>query len=235
MSVRSRQNQSRSAPVLLMGAFLMAVTGPAQPNQARDTAPMTIRGLFNGRLVTVTASHRTAGAIESVRWGGIEFIDAYDHGRELQSAVSFDGLTECDNPTEAGSRRDGAGPRSSSLLHSGIVSNNVLRTHSQMAYWLRPGEWSAECGYARNEVASALSSTHLSKIVRFLPGFGNVLEHTITFDLMRPRSMAQFEVLTAYMPGRFDTFYKYNSKTDHMEELSDGPGEQSLPVMLAQQ
>jgi hypothetical protein len=45
--------------------------------------------------------------------------------------------------------------------------------------------------------------------------------------------MAQFEVLTAYMPRRFDTFYKYNSKTDHMEELSDGPGEQSLPVMLA--
>ena len=123
MLVRSPQDPSRSVPVLiLVVALLMAVTGPAQPNQTHDAAPMTIRGLFNGQLVTVTASHRTAGAIEFLRWGGIEFINAYDHGRELQSAASFDGLTECDNPTEAGSRRDGEGPRSSSLLHSGIVT-----------------------------------------------------------------------------------------------------------------
>ena len=50
---------------------------------------------------------------------------------ELQSAVSFDGLTECDNPTEAGLGGMEWGTEVfQPFPHSGIVSNNVLRTHS---------------------------------------------------------------------------------------------------------
>ncbi|MGH9808323.1 MAG: hypothetical protein ACRD9W_13880, partial [Terriglobia bacterium] len=120
--------------------FLGAVTAVAQSNDQPGAAPsMTIFGQFKGRTVMVTATHRSAGAIESLQWGGTEFIDANDHGRDLQSAVSFDGLTECDNPTEAGASRDGP-EASSSLLLKASASDNILRTQSQMAYWLRPGQ-----------------------------------------------------------------------------------------------
>ena len=67
----------------------------------------------------------------------------------------------------------------------------------------------------------------------FLPGYSNVLEHRISFDLTEPRSLAQFEALTAYMPGRFDTFYRYNPANAQLLPLTDGPGEQEMPVVLS--
>jgi hypothetical protein len=193
-----------------------------------------IRGEFKGLPVIVTATERSAGAIESLMWGGVEFLDANDHGRDLQSAISYDGLKECDNPTEAGSSRDGDRPHStSSVLLSASTANNELRTYSQMAYWLWPGQRSRNCGPAQSETGGRLSSTHHAKTVRFLPGFDNVIEHEISFGMARPRAMAQFEVLTAYMPGHFDTFYRYNVSSGQMEPLSDDPGEQNHPVVLA--
>jgi hypothetical protein len=228
------------APIPLKRAFLAAtvfagaLTGVAQPNLASRVDPMTIYGRVHGEPVLVTATKRSAGAIESLQWKGVEFIDATDQGRHLLSALSFDGLTECDNPTEAGARIDGFGPStSSSRLNSGAVHANVLYTHAQMAYWLRLGQSSPACGEARNDLATPLSSTTLSKTVRFMPGFSNVLEHKISFGLARPRALAQFEVLTAYMPRHFDSFYRFDAARGRMLPLSDGPGEQDLPVVLA--
>src|SRR5262249_59749765 len=98
----------RNRAILAAALFVGAVTGAAQSDHARLARPMTIYGAFKDRVVMVTATGRAAGAIESLQWGDTEFLDAHDHGRDLQSAVSFDGLTECDNPTEAGASRDGA-------------------------------------------------------------------------------------------------------------------------------
>lgn len=220
---------------LAAAVFFAALAGVVRSDHAQLVGGMTIVGQFKGRTVLVTATKRSAGAIESLQWGGTEFLNASDHGRHLQSAISFDWLMECDNPTEAGSSRDGDWPNSStSMLNSANVAGNVLSTSSQMAYWLRVGDQSPFCGRVRNEgMASAVSSTRLAKTVRFLPGFDNVLEHRITFDMARPRAMAQFEVLTAYMREGFDSFYCYDVSTARMEPLSDGPGEQEFPVVLA--
>src|SRR4051812_29750731 len=67
---------------------------------------------FGNNQLVVSTSNRNAGAISSVVYRGIEHIDQTDHGRELQSAVQFDGLGECWNPTEAGSAADGSGSTS---------------------------------------------------------------------------------------------------------------------------
>lgn len=211
-----------------------AAVGIAVPNQAHLVRPLMIRGEFKGLPVIVTATERSAGAIESLQWGGMEFLDANDHGRDLQSAISFDGLTACDNPTEAGASKDGDRPdTSSSLLLYASTANNELRTNTQMAYWYRPGQSDRACGEARSDTGTGLSSTHHAKTVRFLPGYDNVLEHEITFDMPRPRALAQFEVLTAYMPKSFGTFYAYNVPMNRMQPISDGPGEQDHPVVLA--
>jgi hypothetical protein len=47
----------------------------------------------------VSASDRVSGAIDSVVWNNKEFINCWDHGRELQMAVTT-GHGECYNPTE---------------------------------------------------------------------------------------------------------------------------------------
>ncbi|MCY2967517.1 MAG: hypothetical protein NT069_28450, partial [Planctomycetota bacterium] len=104
---------------------LLLVIGPnrlaAEPEASR-LGDATIRGPFGSSEVVITTTRRLAGAIHSLTWNGREFIDSYDHGRQLQSACSFDlgrpgeFWAECYNPTEAGSRRDGIGANSSSRL-----------------------------------------------------------------------------------------------------------------------
>ncbi len=229
-----RVRLARKRTLLVAAICLGAVVGVSRSNEVHLVTPYSIFGEFKGRPVTVTATSRSAGAIESLQWGSVEFLDANDHGRDLQSAVSFDGLTECDNPTEAGSSWDGNRPQStSSRLRKAVVTNNTLRTSSHMAYWLRRGHRSGACKKALNDGdSSPVSSTRLIKSVHFLPGYDNVLEHRITFDLARPRALAQFEVLTAYMPYKFGRFYRLDPATGQLEALSDGPGEQELPVVL---
>ena len=83
-----------------------------------------IRGKTGRSEIRITTTSRLAGAIHSLTWNGREFIDSFDHGRQLQSACSFnlgqkEFHAECFNPTEAGSRSDGRGGISTSRLPSG--------------------------------------------------------------------------------------------------------------------
>jgi hypothetical protein len=66
-----------------------------------------LSGTIGGKPLVIQTTSRLAGAIDSVKWDGVEFINSHDHGRQLQSAINadVDGVyhTECYNPTEAGS------------------------------------------------------------------------------------------------------------------------------------
>ena len=170
-------------------------------------------------------------------WNGREFIDAADHGRELQSASSFDcdklGNSEPFNPTEAGSRRDGAGRKSTSRLLKISAVGKALETRTQMAFWLPPGEKSGGI-LAKN--TTELSEHILAKRVRI--GFReqpNVISYDVTFTLPpnEPHTFAQFEALTGYMPASFEKFWKFDPAKGELEGLADGPGEQPFPVVLA--
>ena len=94
---------------LTVASLKAAVSGDAQ-----------IRAKAGPSEIVITTTSRLAGAIHSLTWNGLEFIDSTDHGRQLQSASNFDAgsrfVPETFNPTEAGSRFDGAGPKSSSVL-----------------------------------------------------------------------------------------------------------------------
>jgi hypothetical protein len=196
-----------------------------------------IRAPFRSSEIVVTTMSRLAGAIHSITWNGREFIDSADHGRQLQSAASFDNASdavpETFNPTEAGSRRDGAGPRSTSRLLEIKTDGNVLRTRTQMAFWLAPGERSAG-QLARN--VEPVSRHILAKEVR-IGAFGlpNILDYTATFHVPEgePHRTAQFEALTGYMPPEFSVFRRFVRATGQLEPLDDGPGEQSEPVIFA--
>jgi hypothetical protein len=168
--------------------------------------------------LTATAYETTGWAICSVRYRGVEFIDAADHGRCLQSAVSFDWMGEAFNPTEGGSVRDGlASNRSSSQPLQVIEGKDELATEVRMAFW-----------------QGGLSGHILRKWVQV--GFGNrpIIEHDIAFEppANEVHALGQYEILTGYLPRGFSHFRSYDPASRTLAELSDGPGEQALPVIF---
>jgi hypothetical protein len=86
-------------------------------------------------VMRVTVSARDAGAVCSLVFDGLEFVNDHDHGRQLQVAWFYNDLDEAYNPTEAGSDKDGVGPRSTSQLVSLQVNGNILETVNHPAHW----------------------------------------------------------------------------------------------------
>jgi hypothetical protein len=204
---------------------------------AAPSGDAVIRAPAGKSEIVITTTSRLAGAIDSLTWDGREFINSTDHGRQLQSACSFDNTptasAETFNPTEAGSRRDGVGTTSTSRLLELSAEGNHLRTRTQMAFWLAPGERS-EGQLARN--TNTLSDYVLTKDVRIgFERWPQALQYRVTFNVPTNahHTYGQFEALTGYLPPEFDTFWQYNPKTNQLEPLSDGPGEIQNSVVLA--
>lgn len=216
---------------LLLGQCALSAEGQVPWGKAIIRAPL------GDSEIVITTTPRLAGAIHSVTWQGTEFIDSWDHGRQLQSAANFDALTpftpETFNPTEAGSADDDVGDTSTSRLLHLLAQGNSLQTTTQMAFWLKPGQKSAG-NLAKNR--TSLSDHLLTKRVvigyRQLP---QVIQYDVTFSLpiTEQHRYAQFEAVTGYMPEVFNQFWKYNASTQQLEPLSDGPGEQGAPVVLS--
>lgn len=185
-----------------------------------NAATIMSRPDANGRIVVSTDSTRFAGAVNSIVQRGVQSVNRDDHGRLCQSALSVDYYGEARNPTEGGSMRDGAGYTSTSKLLFEVSDGRKLYTRTQMAYWL---PWNN----------SKLSSYEIEKWVTL--GFGgmdNVIEYATEYSIPRGEILgnAVFEALTCYMPPSFSNFMTYDYKRG-AAVLSDGPGEQSLPII----
>jgi len=216
-------------------ALGLALTGSFSARATDGNAQ--IAWATNGSTVVITTTRRLAGAIDSFQWNGREFINSSDHGRQLQSACSFDNTpaagAETFNPTEAGSRDDGAGPASTSRLLVLSAQGRHLRTRAQMAFWLAPGERS-EGQLARN--TTTLSDYRLSKDVTIgFQRWAQALDYRVTFSLPSHAHhvSAQFEALTGYMPAEFSRFWEFDPATGKLQPLGEGPGEVNQPVVLA--
>jgi hypothetical protein len=189
--------------------------------------------------IVIKTTSRLAGAIDSLTWSGQEFVDSYDHGRQIQSAATFDCARpgefwpECFNPTEAGSSRDGVGKTTTSRLLQLESSPKSLFTQVQMAYWLAPGETSSN-RLAIND--KPLSDHRLTKRITLGKyDSPHLIDFEITFTVPshEHHKLGQFEALTGYMPPVFTKFYAVDLKTGERTQLSDGPGEQAQPLVFA--
>jgi hypothetical protein len=194
-------------------------------------------GAIGGKPLVIRTTSRLAGAIDSVKWSGVEFIDSHDHGRQLQSAINADigGVyhVECYNPTEAGSVVDALGPKSTSRLEEISVRDGVLSTRTRMAFWLAPGMKSGG-NVALND--RLLSDHVLTKQVRIgRPGMDHVLDYRVKFTVPadRPHQFLQVEALTGYMPWSFSEELRFDAKSSTLVPLSRQNGEQRDPVVLS--
>jgi hypothetical protein len=237
--IRKRLPKVSIVAVLLLSAILWD-TGNAAADDLKNmvSGDSVIRGEAGPSEIVITTTSRLAGAIHSLTWNGQEFIDSFDHGRQLQSACSFDlgqpeFHAECFNPTEAGSRNDGRGNSSTSQLLKLVSRGHELKTTTQMAFWLQPGQKSSG-KLAKNR--TLLSRDLVSKHVRIgYKGLPHVIEYNVTFKVPsgERHKLAQFEALTGYMPTQFSSFLKFDPKSGKLITLSDGPGEQRFPVVLS--
>jgi hypothetical protein len=218
---------------LLLVVLLIALVGAAAPS-----GDAVIRAPAGGSEIVIKSTSRMAGAIESLQWGGKEFIDDADHGRELQTCWNGNAgiepiADETFNPTEAGSLDDGSGATSSSRMLQIQARGNRLETFSQPAFWLNPGETSGGKP-ARNK--TVLSNDRLRK--RVVIGYKN-LPHAIDFQVTVSlaaedrNTRCVIEAVTGYMPPEFDQFQVFDPRTGKLASIDDGPGEQGLPLVFS--
>lgn len=220
-----------------MKAFLLLLPVLAVAQAPVVSGDAELWGAIGGKPLVIRTTSRLAGAIDSVKWDGVEFIDSHDHGRQLQSALNadVDGVfhVECYNPTEAGSVVDALGPKSTSRLEFLSVKDGLLSTRTRMAFWLAPG-MKSHGQLAQN---TALLSEHvLAKQVRIgRPGMDHVLDYRVTFTVPadRPHEYLQFEALTGYMPAMFSEEHRFDAKTATLVPVPRKNGEIRDPIVLS--
>lgn len=217
---------------LLFTLFLAALAFPA-------AAGVTITSTHLGDTLTVKTCDWDAQAICSVKRGGKEYIDDYDHGRQLQTAITF-GQGEAYNPTEAGASylTNGINPEPSKSINGSVTTgftgaNQWLHTSTKMAYW--------------NPVNGVeVSNWFVDKHVTAIPGmYSNYLKYEVTVMAQTgvgepTHSYGQFEFLTGYMPAEFSKFYTLDVKgTKALAAILPCPNyttcspEQPLPLIFA--
>lgn len=101
--------------LLIALSILVSSTVHAQigtpPNKGSESADITVFGMYGNNKIEMTSCGYVAGVICSLKYKNLEFINGrvgtdekpVDHGRQMQSAVSYNKLGEEYNPTQAGS------------------------------------------------------------------------------------------------------------------------------------
>jgi hypothetical protein len=222
-------SRNRFACLLLTGVMFV-LPSPA-------AADVSIVQSANGATMTVTASSaRFAGAISSLTFRNVQYVNIADHGREIQSALQLDGFGECLNPTEAGSKADGTSLNSSSVLLSISNTGNVLTTQNRPAYWLLPGEnYGQVCGSTTATTAqnqTVLSNYTISRTTSFYPSIPNLIQTDNRFTIPEDRSSASIEAITGYLPSTFNSWLRYDRGSRTLVKLTGTSSMQTTTVPL---
>lgn len=188
-------------------------------------------------IIAISASDRTAGAIDSLVWNGREFVNSWDHGRQIQLALSINGWGECYNPTEAGGGFDAMGGSSTSRLLGVRATATTLATTIQPAFWMRPGEPhpapTPDCMTARN--LSSLSDYRFAKDVQVgVAGIRHAIQFLSSTYVPESVSSLTLEGPTGYLTGSFTAFYTIDLTSATLTRISPTPaGEQQAPLVVA--
>lgn len=226
-------------PAVRSTALICLLFVGIQPSRASAaTGDFKIQAPALGSTIQLETSARFAGAVTSLVFRGKQFVDTADHGRELQSASSFDGFGECFNPTEAGSVADGNKQTTTSKLVGAKAGPNWVATQTDMAFWLPPGyDYKHQCGMsptATRAVNTAFTGGHIldKRIELGEEGEANVISDHVTFTVPEAHGSGTFEAATLYTPLEFSKRYVLNLDTGNVEPTTTF-GEQGSPVILA--
>ncbi|KAL3852768.1 hypothetical protein ACJMK2_016384 [Sinanodonta woodiana] len=195
--------------------------------------------ISNGKDIFISASARMGAAIDSLVWNNKEFINAGDHGRELQMACNTDYFVECYNPTEAGGRDDGIEITTKTIIQIVKASGQTLQSQVLPAFWLRPGTQVTQDESGGCHTGSpALNSKetydfNFQKVVTIgCAGHSNCIEFVSKFTIggnwPSGFNYIQMEAPTGYLTGEFTKVYNYNSNSHQIE----GHNSDQVPIVM---
>jgi alpha-tubulin suppressor-like RCC1 family protein len=169
--------------------------------------------------ISVSTSSQFAGAVSSIKWNGKEFINNWDHGRQLQLNSQFFNRFECYNPYEAGSLFDQNFASTSSKLLSLSAIGNRLESETQMAWYLRqrestdprdgcgdPAHWLPCPPYNGNPVSDY--RVHKTVTIGYA-GIPNVIEYLVDQFIPEP-ILKGIDNVTAVLPYDFRSIRSYD-------------------------
>eukprot|EP00823_Brevimastigomonas_motovehiculus_P008153 TRINITY_DN7427_c0_g1_i1.p1 TRINITY_DN7427_c0_g1~~TRINITY_DN7427_c0_g1_i1.p1 ORF type:complete len:442 (+),score=106.78 TRINITY_DN7427_c0_g1_i1:52-1377(+) len=195
----------------------------------------------NGIFIS-TSIDRMAGGIDSLEWDSFPFVNAWDHGRELQYALT-NGSAECWNPTEAGSQDDCQKSTSSSSLLSLSLSTNqdIMYTSAIPAFWLSPNEKESQpssiCTVALNK--QKRSTDILNKTIAIgYKEINNAIQMDATYRVNDKDSaawkMVQIEGPTLYTNEQMVKFYMFDPSSGQLTpQPLQPPTEVPLPLIFS--
>jgi alpha-tubulin suppressor-like RCC1 family protein len=209
----------------LANAIVAALAYATTSLQAQVSGDATITGNVLGSPLTLKTTTRYGSAVSSIVWKGKEFVNNWDHGRQLSTNASFFNRYECYNPYESGSRADGNGPTSSAKVLSLSASGNTMTSSTQMCWFLntrepRPG-FGEECGdpaeyfWQVPPYTGPLSNYIFKKTITIgFAGISNAIEYlgVLTIPEFVHKGVVQ---TSALLPAEFSTVRTYDivSKT----------------------
>jgi len=175
----------------------------------------------------VSASQRMGAAVDSVVWNNKEFINAWDHGRELQLAMNFPPNGECFNPTEAGGRDDSQNADTHTVVQGVHAEGNKLDTTVLPAYWLQAGHHisapsgdKCQVGMAALNTENTYQHAFSKSVVLTCPGVStSCMQFLSEFRVggnIPPYQVLQMEAPTGYLTGEFTEFRSYDHRSNHL-------------------
>lgn len=179
---------------------------------------------ISGSEVTLGLNAVAGGAAWSLQWGGMEFLSAYDFGRQLQIAFQMNGAGEADNPTEAGDAyatpSDSDGWRHGSPLLDLSAGGSTAWTATRPLQWLPTGFHTGAHEATRNPVA--WDGTFEKEITLDYGGDPHVIAWTTWITFPEQHGSLNIELATAYLTGSFDTFYTYDAAAGALVDKTSG-------------
>jgi alpha-tubulin suppressor-like RCC1 family protein len=221
---------------------IAALFAAAPIGQAQVSGDSTISAPVFGLPLTIKTSSQYGSGIFSVTWGGKEFVNNYDHGRQISTNMSAFNRNECYNPYETGTKEDGQGPTSSSKVLSLSASGNSMQSNTQMSWYLssrdpRDGYGDA-CGNPAEFLpcppyTGPLSDYQLHKVVTIgFAGISNVIEYTS--DLFIPEQVLKGIVqMTAVLNWEFNTVLTYDLVSKNYRQIHSVGGEDDSVKVLS--
>lgn len=180
-----------------------------------DGYARVITGMVDGDPLELRVSARFGGAVDGLTWRGRQFLNIYDHGRQISYAWHLDGHGECLNPTEPGSAQDAFLQSSTSrVLQICGEAPNRLTTRINPAFWTAPGERA----FCDNGTVEAVNTTLVSdnlfeKVIQIgYQGLENVIVFDATITLERDYQSLRTEMPTAYLAHDFTARYSFDPR-----------------------
>lgn len=187
---------------------------------------------IQGTELTLKTKENVGGAIDELIYKRVDLINSFDHGRQLQYALSVNNAGECNNPTEGGSIVNGpvSSPSTSKLQASCKLAPNQLFTRTRMAYWLPAGS-SSGGNFCNGNSSKTINTTNLSdykisKIVTIgYEGNENIVRMVSRLKIPEEFNSANIEIPTIYLDKQYNKVYKYDLLTQDLVRIPNSETE----------